>query len=147
MRRLLISVVMIVSLQLVAQTDYYSKKGVVIGGYDVTSYFDNAPVKGMKEYASSYEGATFYFASKGNKQKFEVNPKKFIPQYGGYCAYAIGLKNEKVKIDPETYEIRDGKLYMFYNSWGVNTLNLWNKEGAEKLKARADENWKNIGEK
>jgi len=52
-----------------------------------------------------------------------------------------------VKIDPETYEIRDGKLYLFYNSWGVNTLDLWNKEGAEQLRIKADENWKSIGKK
>jgi len=147
MRQFLISFLMLISPQLVAQTDYYVKKGIVVEGYDVTSYFENSPVKGIKKYASSYEGGTFYFASEANKKKFEANPKKFIPQYGGYCAYAVGLKNEKVKINPETYEIRGGKLYLFYNSWGVNTLNLWNKEGAEQLKKKADENWKSIGRK
>jgi len=138
---------MVISVKLIAQTDYYSKKGAVIDGYDVTSYFESSPAQGVKQYASSYEGATFYFANEANKKKFEANPEKFIPQYGGYCAYAIGLKSEKVKIDPETYEIRDGKLYLFYNSWGVNTLDLWNKEGAEQLKKKADENWKSIGNK
>lgn len=147
MKQFIISILVLFSIQLIAQTDYYTKKGVAIDGYDVTSYFDNAPIKGTKEYASVCEGTKFYFASEENKNKFDSDPTKYIPQYGGYCAYAIGLKKEKVKIDPETYEIRDGKLYLFYNSWGVNTLDLWNEEGAEQLQAKADENWKNISKK
>jgi len=144
MKRGLISIFMVIGLQLTAQTDYYTKKGVAVEGYDVTSYFEGAPVEGMKHYTSIYDGVKFYFASNTNKKKFEIEPKKYIPQYGGYCAYAVGLKSEKVKIDPKTYEIRDGKLYLFYNSWGMNTLNYWKKEGAEQLKAKADLNWKAI---
>jgi len=147
MKQLVNSILMVFSLSLAAQTDYYSKKGVVIDGYDVTSYFEGKPTEGMKKYASTYDDGTFYFASLKNKKKFDNNPEKFIPQYGGYCAYAIGLKSSKVKIDPETYEIRDGKLYLFYNSWGTNTLDLWNKEGAEQLQAKADKNWLVINKK
>jgi len=147
MKQFLISAFIIFSLQLVAQTDYYTKKGIVVDGYDVTSYFEGTPVEGMKNYSSSYDGATFYFLTRTNKEKFEKNPQKYVPQYGGYCAYAIGLKSQKVKIDPKTYEIRDGKLYLFYNSWGTNTLDLWNEKGAKKLQAKADINWENIKNK
>lgn len=134
----------VLSLQLVAQTDFYAKKGVVIEGYDVTEYFNNSPKEGMKKYATKYDGAMFYFANLNNKNKFEANPEKFVPQYGGYCAYAIGLKGDKVKIDPKTYQIRGGKLYLFYNSWGVNTLDYWNHVGAEELQVKADFNWEKI---
>ncbi len=144
MKTLFISFIMLLSLQLVAQTDYYSKKGAVIEGYDVTSYFDGLPIEGEKQFSSMYDGAEFYFANQVNKEKFEANPEKYVPQYGGYCAYAVGLKSQKIKIDPKTYEIRDGKLYLFYNSWGTNTLDLWNKKGAEELKAKADKNWETI---
>lgn len=51
---------------------------------------------------------------------------------------------KKVSINPKTFEIRDGKLYLFFNSWGTNTLELWQKEGPEKLQQKADENWKKI---
>lgn len=132
------------SVQLVAQTDYYTKKGVVIEGYDVTSYFNGTPLKGTKQFSVTYDGAEFYFANEKNKKAFQANPNKYMPQYGGYCAYAVGLKSQKIKIDPETFEIRDGKLYLFYNSWGTNTLDLWNKKGAEQLQLKADENWKSI---
>lgn len=130
-----------------AQDNYYTKKGVAIEGYDVTEYFNNTAVKGTKEYSIAYDGATFYFASAENKILFETNPKKYIPQYGGYCAYAIGVKAKKISIDPKTYEIRDGKLYLFYNSFGTNTLGLWNKKDPEALRVKADENWEKINPK
>lgn len=144
MKKILISIVMLFSLQLIAQTDYYTKKGAVIEGYDVTSYFNGAPVKGTEKFAVTHDGAEFYFANLENKNKFQENPEKYVPQYGGYCAYAIGKKSQKIKINPETYEIRDGKLYLFYNAWGNNTLDLWNENGAVELQHKADQNWKSL---
>jgi beta-xylosidase len=67
-----------------------------------------------------------------------------VPQYGGYCAFAMAIKWEKVSIDPETFEIRDGKLYLFYNSWGTNTFTSWIKEGPAQLILKADKNWQKI---
>jgi hypothetical protein len=69
--------------------------------------------------------------------------KKYEPQYGGWCAYAMGSTGEKVEIDPETFKIENGNLYLFYHTWTNNTLNKWNKEEM-KLKAKADKNWQNI---
>lgn len=122
--------------------DYNTKKGFVAEGYDVVSYFNNKAEKGDKNFTTTYDGVKFKFSSKGNLAIFNKSPKKYVPAYGGYCAYAIGAKGEKVSIDPETFEIRDGKLYLFYNSWGTNTLELWEKEGAELLRDKADKNWK-----
>jgi len=48
---------------------------------------------------------------------------------------------KKVSIDPTTYEIRDNKLYLFYNVWRTNTLELWLKENPESLKNKSDINW------
>ena len=67
-----------------------------------------------------------------------------MPQYGGWCAYAMADKGEKVSINPKTFEIRDGKLYLFYNSWGTNTLDLWKKENVKGLQKKADQNWELI---
>lgn len=126
--------------------DFNTKKGFVIQGFDVVSYFSNTAEKGSDEYVSSYKGGQFKFASQKHLETFNKNPEKYIPQYGGYCAYAIAAKGEKVSIDPKTYEIRDGKLYLFYNSWGINTLKSWLDESPEALKLKADTNWKHINE-
>ena len=90
--------------------DYNIQKGYVAEGYDVVSYFENEAVEGKKEFKTTYENASYKFSSEDNLNTFLNNPKKYIPQYGGYCAYAIAEKAKKVKIDPETFEIRDGKL-------------------------------------
>lgn len=124
--------------------DYNLKKRFVAEGYDVTEYFNNKAIKGESKYIATHDNVKYRFASRANLDAFKKNPEKFVPQYGGYCAYAIGAKAEKVDIDPETYEIRDGKLYLFYNSWGINTLTKWNDEGAEVLQNKANENWQKI---
>jgi len=124
--------------------NYNLKNGYVAEGYDVVAYFNNKAEKGDKEFTTTYDGVKFKFSSKENLETFTKSPKKYVPAYGGYCAYAIGLKGEKVSINPKTFEIRDGKLYLFYNSWGVNTLESWQKEGADQLREKADKNWKKI---
>ena len=134
---------LIISSTLFSQkTEYYLKKGYIAEGYDVVSYFNKKPLEGNKKYQTIYDGVKFKFSSEKNLALFKENPTKYIPQYGGYCAYAIGKTDEKVSINPKTFEIRDGKLYLFYNSWGTNTLKLWLKENPQQLKKQADINWK-----
>jgi YHS domain-containing protein len=115
--------------------------GIAIKGYDPVAYFlrDKA-VKGSKNIALYHQGVTYYFASVENKEVFKKNPSKYEPEYGGWCAYAMGAKAEKVSIDPETYKIVNGKLYLFYNKYFNNTLKDWNKD-ENNLKRTADINW------
>ena len=129
------------------KTDYNTKKGYVASGYDVVEYFNQNAVEGEKKFKTTYDGVKFKFSSDKNLNLFIKNPEKYIPQYGGYCAYAIGVKGEKVSVNPKTFEIRDGKLYLFYNSWGTNTLEMWQNEGAENLQKQADQKWKEIKNK
>lgn len=115
---------------------------VAIRGYDPVAYFkQHKAVKGKKELAASYEGAVYYFATAADKEAFAKNPSGYEPQYGGWCAYAMGSKGEKVEVNPETFKIVDGKLYLFYNAYFNNTLESWNKD-EPNLKKKADANWK-----
>ncbi|MGY6649353.1 YHS domain-containing (seleno)protein [Wenyingzhuangia sp. IMCC45574] len=142
MKNIALSFILLVTTFSFAQKkDYYVKKGAAIEGYDVVSYFDSKPTKGKKEFTATHDGVKFRFANAKNLKKFKANPTKYIPQYGGWCAYALGKNNEKYSINPETYEIKDNKLYLFYNSWGINTLSKWKDENPEKLKKQADHNW------
>jgi YHS domain-containing protein len=145
MNRIFTIAILFISLTAFSQKENYNtKKGAVANGYDVVAYFSNKAVKGSKKLSYTYDDVTFRFSTQENLNTFKSNPTKYIPQYGGYCAYAIGVKGEKVGINPKTFEIRDGKLYLFYNSWGTNTLQLWLDENPEELKMKADKNWSSL---
>lgn len=116
-------------------------QSVAIQGYDPVAYFTTGiATKGKKEHVAVAEGITYLFATTSNKELFLKDFKKYEPQYGGWCAYAMGYSGEKVEIDPSTFKILNGKLYLFYHSWTNNTLNKWNKDEVN-LKNKADKNW------
>jgi YHS domain-containing protein len=125
-------------------SEFNLEKKVAIQGYDPVAYFtQKKAVKGKPTIASTYEGVIYNFSSQSNKDLFVKNPSNYEPQYGGWCAYAMGANGEKVEIDPETFKIIDNKLYLFYNAYFNNTLKSWNKEEVS-LKKKADANWKKI---
>ena len=143
MAKLLLFLGLLISFSSYAQqTDYNIQDKAVAGGYDVVAYFSNNVSKGKKKYSTTYNNVTFRFSSEENLTAFLKSPEKYIPQYGGYCAYAIAAKKIKMETDPETYEIRDGKLYLFYNSWFSNKLEDWQEGNTKKLQQQGDENWK-----
>lgn len=121
--------------------NFNTKKSVAIEGYDPVSYYSNKPTEGKSSLKYEYQGVIYWFSSQSNLNLFKANPEKYEPAYGGWCAFAMGETGEKVKIDPETFKILDGKLYLFYNFWGTNTLTDWNKD-EKALKAKGDQNWK-----
>ncbi len=127
-----------------AQEQRNLKRGnLAAEGYDVVAYFGGEAKEGSSNFESTYKGAKYLFTNESNKEKFVSNPAMYAPQYGGWCAYAMGVDGSKVKIDPETYKILDNKLYLFYNFWGTNTLTSWN-EKENDLKASADKYWGEI---
>jgi len=119
-----------------------SKDHLMLSGYDAVAYFNSGKaIKGKKIYACSYQGQRYYFSTDANRGLFLSQPESYVPQYGGWCAYAMGDSGEKVEVDPETFKIVDHKLYLFYNFYFTNTLVKWN-ENEKILKSNADKNWK-----
>jgi YHS domain-containing protein len=144
---LTISLLIGTSVLLIAQADLRkkhfntSKNQLAISGYDPVAYFtQNKAVEGKKELAVVADGILYYFSSPQNKDLFKSSPAKYEPQFGGWCAYAMGANGEKVEVDPETFKIVNGKLYLFYNKYFNNTLKTWNKDETN-LKAKAEANW------
>lgn len=147
MKKLLFVLIVLLGLSAFSQkgnkrlSQFNLEKNVAIQGYDPVAYFKQGKAtKGKKEITSTYEGVVYYFATTANKETFVNSPSKFEPQYGGWCAFAIGDSNEKVSVNPETFKIIDGKLYLFYNAFFNNTLKSWNKNES-KLMPQADANW------
>lgn len=86
-----------------------------VGGYDVVSYFEaGKPEKGSKQFQTDYMGAEWRFASQAHLDAFLADPAKYAPQYGGYCAWAMG-RGYTAKGDPEVWRIVGGKLYLNYD--------------------------------
>lgn len=117
------------------------KSALAIEGYDPVAYFTmNKAIAGKKDISIMADGISYHFSSTRNMELFKAMPAKYEPQYGGWCAYAMGSKGEKVSVDPETFKILNGKLYLFYNKFFNNTLKEWNKDESD-LKTKADKNW------
>jgi len=114
-----------------------AKEGIALKGYDPVAYFLNgAPTKGSDQYSFAWKGVTYRFASTGNLEKFKADPEKYLPQYGGYCAYAMSL-DRIADIDPSRWAIVNGKLYL-NNGFVAEKLWSLNKNGDIES---ADRNW------
>jgi len=122
-----------------------NKDGVVLDGYDVVAYrtADRA-TPGKSEYSVHFDGGLFYFSSKANKEVFVNNPERYVPEYHGYCAFAMGAKNAKVPANADTFKLYNGKLLVFFNDeyegQKVNTKILWN-QNEKNLYGKAESNW------
>lgn len=99
---------------------------VALSGYDAVSYFTgDAPVEGSDQFVVRYEGFDYHFASAENAATFQEDPAKYAPQYGGYCAWAIGANDALAPGNPNVYKIVDDKLYLNFSE-GV--AERWNKD-------------------
>jgi YHS domain-containing protein len=120
-----------------------TKEGIAIKGYDPVAYFTaNKAMKGDTANVTEFEGAIYCFANAANKATFLKSPSKYVPTYGGWCAYAMGESGQKANINPQSFKILNDKLYLFYK----DTKTLWNSNEAA-LKTKADERWGNYTDK
>ena len=123
-------------------TSFNLVKGLAIQGYDPVAYFSKGKaMKGLATISYTFQGVVYHFSSSSNRDLFAKSPEKYEPQYGGWCAYAMGNSGEKVEVDPESYKIVDGKLFLFYDSFINHTLKKWNLN-QEELNRKADINWR-----
>ncbi len=112
-------------------------EGVAIRGYDPVAYFtEGEPREGKPEFSTEYKGAKWQFASSENKALFESDPDKYEPAYGGFCAYGVA-QNYLVKIEPDAWAIRNGRLYLNYDR---NVQSQWAEKPDEYIQ-QADEKW------
>ncbi len=108
-----------------------------IDGYDVVNYFKEKTARpGKKEYVHEWKGARWFFIDQGNLDEFKKHPEKYLPRYGGYCAFAAS-KGEKVQVDPEVFDIYEGHLYFNYDR---SVQKKW-QEDKKGFISKADELW------
>ena len=137
---------------------YYNEDGpyynvgedcVAVQGYDLVAYHkEGKAMKGSWDHQFTYDDIHYYFASATNKELFVADPLKYIPAYGGYCAYGLGMPNGKgppgkYPINPESFKIVEDRLYLFYDDPSFQALPLWNRS-EQRLKNVADIRWKQM---
>jgi len=111
-----------------------------VSGYDVVAYFeDNQAVKGSGFHETAHEGQMYIFSSAENKKKFAQNPTKYLPQFGGWCAYGVSV-GKKFYVDPTVFEVVDGKLYLNLDK---EIQKKWNEDKAKAIET-ANTNWAKI---
>ena len=88
--------------------------GVAVKGFDIVAMYGGKTVTGKQQLSLDHAGATYYFSSEANRTRFKGEPEKFLPAFGGYCAYGVRM-GQKLEIDPHSFVIDNGKLYMLLN--------------------------------
>ncbi|WP_417558919.1 YHS domain-containing (seleno)protein [Mesoflavibacter zeaxanthinifaciens] len=131
---------------LLAQPQNYNtdESTIALEGYSPISYIEEGKAQiGKKDFKAAYDGVTYFFVNQDQKKQFTSNPEKYIPQYGGWCAYAVS-KGYKYRPDPKSFRVVEGKLYMFTINVEADFVKAWEKEGKDKHIAQGDKNWKNM---
>jgi YHS domain-containing protein len=111
-------------------------QGVAIGGYDPISYLENRPQRGVPEHAARYGGATYWFVSEAQRAKFESDPARHAPAFGGFCGYAASI-GTFAPVDPTLFVLVDGRLVLQHTP---EALRLFARDTKQNL-ARADAHW------
>ncbi|MEL6354123.1 MAG: YHS domain-containing (seleno)protein [Cyanobacteria bacterium J06627_28] len=123
-----------------AQRYFVDAAGVAIRGADPVAYFtEGAVVFGSSEFTHAWGNATWQFASAENRDLFAANPEQYAPQYGGFCAWAVS-QGYTASIDPESWRIVEGRLYLNYDS-GIQRR--WERDISGNI-AKADANWPGV---
>ncbi len=118
--------------------------GVALEGYCPVAYFAvNKPVRGVPEHASNHAGITYYFVSADAKAAFDADPEKYVPAYGGWCAFGMAVE-DKFPVDPTNFEIVDGRLMLFLRNPGIDARELWNDGDVKALTTKADAHWRSV---
>lgn len=120
-------------------------KAVALDGYDLVTYFTkHQAIQGSSKLAVEVDGVFYHFSSVETQQLFKENPAKYMPECGGFCATAVATSNAKFPVDPEHFQVTDGKLYLFYNGpfkgAHFDGKEPWNKDESALIK-KANTNW------
>lgn len=118
---------------------------IALQGYSPVSYLDmGIAQKGVKEYKSEYKKVTYYFTSAEQKSTFDKNPARYLPQYGGYCAFGV-YAGAKFRTDPNKFIVKNGKYYLFLYNLELDAQQLWlDANDHNKLVLAANVNWEKL---
>ena len=111
-----------------------------ISGYDPVGYFTaQRAIEGSKQYQTQWRGVDYRFSSQANLKAFLAEPERYLPAYGGYCAYAVA-NGYTAKTDPEAWTVVDGRLYLNFNK---SVRSRWLEDVPGHISS-ANQNWPSV---
>ncbi|MCA0959798.1 YHS domain-containing (seleno)protein [Allomuricauda sp. XS_ASV26] len=118
---------------------------IALQGYSPVSYLElGIAQRGLKEYKSEHNKIVYYFTDMEQKKKFDKNPNKYLPQYGGYCAFGV-YAGAKFRPDPNKFIVKDGKYFLFLYNIELDAQQLWLAENNHNgLVKKANTNWSKL---
>ena len=117
-----------------------SGAGVALRGDDAVALASGLKVvPGKAKYTVEHDGVAYYFASKDSKARFAADPQKYMPKFGGFCAFGVAI-GKKLDASNRFADIVNGRLYVFLNAVAFQK---YNEDKAGTL-AKAEKNWRTM---
>ena len=115
---------------------------IALQGFSPVSYLDlGIAQRGVKDFKSEHKKVIYYFTSAEQKASFDKNPEKYLPQYGGYCAFGV-YAGAKFRPDPNKFIVKDGKYFLYLYNIELDAQQLWLAENNHNgLIKTANNNW------
>ena len=117
-----------------------------LAGYDPVSYFPEGggvPLPGDPTIAAEVAGVRYIFSSGEHRARFLADPARYEPAHGGWCSWAM-REGTKTEVDPRSFIVRDGRLFLFYDGiWG-DTRAMWEETDHAASVAAADAQWQEL---
>jgi YHS domain-containing protein len=121
----------------VAQRVNADRRQLAVKGHDVVAYFtEGRPVAGAAAFEHEVGGVRYRFASAANRDRFAQDPQRYLPQYGGFCAYAVS-RGYTADADPLAWRIVDGRLFLNYDR---DVQKIWEQDIPGRIR-QGDANW------
>jgi len=136
----LLSFLLVTSLAFAGYDTETDKNGIILNGFDAVGYVtESKALPGDPNITFEHNEAIYQFASEENRKLFEADPEKYVPQYGGFCAFAMSF-GKKVTVNGEAFHIKDDKTYVNKN---LKIYKRWKKDVPGNI-AKADVKWPEV---
>lgn len=119
---------------------------VGLAGYSPVSYLESSRAEpGSPAISADHEGVTYFFTSEAQRRTFLADPDRFLPAYGGHCAFGCSVGSTFTP-DPTSFSVIDGKTHLFLKNAEVDAKTLWEQADPAEVRERADRYWAQRGD-
>lgn len=116
-----------------------------MSGYSPVSYIEhNRAEPGSPRYTAEYDGVTYFFTDDAQRRTFNQNPARFLPAFGGYCAFGCSVDSKFVP-DPTSFEVINGRTHLFLKNSAVDAKKLWDEADRAEVLNKANTFWASQG--